>query len=434
MSLNYQETLDFMYSRLPMFSRIGSDAFKKDLTNIRKLCLELGNPQNDFKTIHIGGTNGKGSTTNYLASVLIESGLKVGIYTSPHLVDFRERIKIGHYYIDEDFIIQFIHNIRPKIDEIEPSFFEITVAMAFEYFKKEKVDIALIEVGLGGRLDSTNIITPMMSVITNISLDHTNMLGHTLEEIAYEKAGIIKYKTPFVLGESNERYNHVFVEKSKQEHAPIVFADESVRLNSVQQVVELSHEWCNVTLHFQNPLPSYQYKNLKTILASYLQYCQIEKLEPNPIVFEKGIENMSKNTLFLGRWTVLELKSKRVILECAHNLAGVQELNKTLDTETFENLYVLYGAVKDKDLNDIISHLPYENTFYTLTQADIPRAMPVAELSEIFLHHKFEHITTNPSPIESLKELLKLATERDLILVTGSIFLVGEILRDLETI
>lgn len=430
----YQETLDYMFSKLPMFSRIGADAFKKDLTNIINLCAILENPQLTFPTIHIGGTNGKGSTTNYLASILIESGLKVGIYTSPHLVDFRERIKIGNQYIEPEFIIEFIEDLKSKIEELQPSFFEISVAMAFQYFKKMNVDIAIIEVGLGGRLDSTNIISPILSIITNISFDHMNMLGNTIAEIAQEKAGIIKKNTPIIIGESNDTYNQIFIQKAILENAPIIFSDKKAKISSnYDKRLELEIDSLKIDLQPYAPLPSYQFKNIKTVVCAYLEYCKITSQIPNINDIENGLKNISKNTLFSGRWTRLNLSTK-VILECAHNLAGIEELHHSLKHENYNRLFIIFGAVRDKDLNKIIENLPKKVECYILTQADIPRAMPVNELKNLFLNHGYKDLLINDSPINSLSQALKLSTKNDLILVTGSIFLVGEILRDIDKI
>jgi dihydrofolate synthase / folylpolyglutamate synthase len=401
-----------------MFSRVGASAYKKDQTNTIALCEFFDNPHYKFKSIHIGGTNGKGSTTNYLASILTEAGLKVGIYTSPHLIDFRERIKIGNEFVSEQFVIDFVEKAKPIIEKVEPSFFELTVVMAFEFFTQQNIDIAMIEVGLGGRLDSTNVISPLLSIITNISLDHTNMLGYTLERIAYEKAGIIKKNTPVIIGEFNEKTMPIFQEKAKEVNAEIYCAE--LLMNNMQIILS-------------NVLPSYQFKNLKTVNQAFklivdkklvdFDYTKTEEY------FTKGINRIMENTGFAGRWTRLKVQEKQIILECAHNEAGIRELTTNLENETYKNLYIIFGTVNDKDISTIIKLLPRaENINYILTKADIPRALQVDDLTAVFKQNNH----SNFCQFETVKQALNNAIERsqadDLVLVTGSIFLVGEVM------
>jgi dihydrofolate synthase/folylpolyglutamate synthase len=423
--MTYQETLDFLYKQLPMFSRIGSAAYKKDLTNTLALCEFFSHPQNKFKSIHIGGTNGKGSTTNYLASMFIEAGMKVGIYTSPHLIDFRERIKIGNQMISEEFVIDFVEKAKPLIEKIQPSFFELTVVMAFEYFARKKVDIAMIEVGLGGRLDSTNVITPELCVITNVSFDHMNMLGNSIEEIAFEKAGIIKKGIPCIIGESNTIYNSVFDAKAKECDLELKYASKEIKLieNNTQEI-EFSFGRNKISLDKQFVFPPYQVKNIKTAILAFSSYLK-NKAGISEYI-QNGIAQRSENTGFLGRWTKLKRGHKTIILESAHNESGIVELKKAIEAEGVEKLLVLFGCVRDKDVTKVISLLP-KNLDYILCQADIPRAMPVEELLPIFNENCKAPVYQN-AELKSAIDYALSSNEYDTILVTGSIFLVGEVL------
>lgn len=429
----YKETEAYIFEKLPMFSRIGADAFKKDLTNIIRLCEFLDNPQNKFKSIHIGGTNGKGSTTHYLASILMEYGFKVGIYSSPHLIDYRERIKIGNQWIPKEFVINFIDKTKSIIEEIHPSYFEISVAMAFDFFAHEKVDIACIEVGLGGRLDSTNIINPILSIITNISHDHNQMLGDTLEEIAYEKAGIIKNSTPVIIGEfQSDTISEVFEKKSNETNSSIQFAFEKV-----QYIEEESKHVFNLD-KYSISLPkivfeaNYTLKNIATVL------CAIDTLSKNNLLInhfdieniEKGFISYYNNTGFAGRWMRVE-KYPNVILESAHNEAGIENLKISLSKANYKNLYIIYGTVKDKDVQKIVSILPKNVTHYILTQTNIPRAMHIEELEQLFAQNGITNITSISNTSQAFSKAIEMAEKDDLIIVTGSIFLVGEILSQL---
>ncbi|MBL7789531.1 MAG: bifunctional folylpolyglutamate synthase/dihydrofolate synthase [Chitinophagales bacterium] len=423
--MTYQETLDFLYQQLPMFSRIGSAAYKKDLTNTLALCDYFGIPQHKFKSIHIGGTNGKGSTTNYLASMFVETGMKVGIYTSPHLIDFRERIKTGNRMISQEFVIEFVEKAKPVIEKIQPSFFELTVVMAFEYFAYEKVDIAMIEVGLGGRLDSTNVILPELCVITNVSFDHMNMLGNTIEEIAFEKAGIIKNGIPCIIGESNSNYNTVFEAKAKENEVQLYYASDEVKVTEIDSLALefVCHEH-KLRLDKTKAFPPYQIKNIKTAMLAFSTYMK-DRVNISDFI-QKGIAHRTENTGFLGRWTKLKLGEKTIILESAHNEAGIEELKKAIEAEQLKNAVVLFGCVRDKDVTTVISHLP-KNLDYILSQANIPRAMSVEELVPLFI----KNCNTPIYQTSDLEEALDFAINRHnnkTILVTGSIFLVGEAL------
>lgn len=416
-----------------MFSRMGSAAFKKDLTNIRILCEHLGNPQLKFKTIHVGGTNGKGSVSHMLAAVLQTAGYKTGLYTSPHLYDFRERIKVNGAMAEEDFVVDFTKKIQPLIEVIEPSFFEITVAMAFDYFAQQQVDAAVIEVGLGGRLDSTNIITPLLSVITNIGWDHTNMLGNSLQEIAGEKAGIIKQHVPVVIGETKEETRPVFTAKAQQMNAPVLFAEE--------QYKPISHEWKDNHLilkvtddkeskvcTFELDLPGiYQQKNLCTVLTA------VDALKKSFSISDEQIANGLKKTKELtglkGRWEVVR-QHPTVVLEVAHNKDGMEQMLQHLQNIRYKKLHLVMGMVKDKDVTTILKLLPKDANYY-FTQAHIPRALDAHELQK-----KAETFFLKGTVVEdvntALQQALQKADANDLIVVCGSIFLVAEVDRRLD--
>lgn len=426
--MNYEETLDYLYNKLPMFSRIGEAAIKKDLTNTIALCEFLGNPQTKFKTIHVAGTNGKGSVAHMLASVLQEAGCKTGLYTSPHLKDFRERIKINGKPCKEKFVIKFTEKIKPQIEKIEPSFFEITVAMAFDYFAKKKVDIAIIETGLGGRLDSTNIITPILSVITNISYDHQYLLGNTLQEIAFEKAGIIKQNIPVVIGRKDNETSNVFIEKAKQENAELFFSDDLVKKVKVVNTpnflivdadVNGKHKNICCDLH-----SAYQTENVKTAFAAlHIISSQFIKIKDKAI--QLGFSNIQKNTQLQGRWQILE-KHPKVIADVGHNEDGIHKINEQLKLERYEKLHIIFGAVKDKDIDIILSLLPKTATYY-FTEPQLQRKLDVEILQVKAKEHKllgdiYHH------PKDALGVAKSKAADNDLILVCGSFFVVGEVL------
>lgn len=427
--MTYQQTLDYIFTKLPMFSRIGSAAYKADLTNTIRLCESIGNPQQQLKTIHIAGTNGKGSTSHMLAAILQTAGYKTGLYTSPHLKDFRERIKINGEMIPEETVMQFVERLQPLIEEIQPSFFEITVAMAFDYFAAQKVDIAVIETGLGGRLDSTNIITPELSVITNISFDHQNMLGDTLQKIAAEKAGIIKPGIPVVIGEKDTTTANVFTEKASAEKSPIVFAGETRYISDWkyehhQLVAEIttSHDDSKAWYHLDLP-GIYQTRNLLTVLEAVHQLkqkgWQIEEQH-----LQKALRQVKKLTGLHGRWEVIR-ENPAVILDVGHNEAGVQAIVKQLELTTYRELHIITGMVSDKEVDKVLRLLP-STAHYYFTRAQIPRALPEEELAEKARQaglngHAYPEVNT------ALKAALTRAHKEDLVLVCGSVFLVGEV-------
>jgi dihydrofolate synthase/folylpolyglutamate synthase len=402
--MTYQETLDWMFSQLPMYQRQGKAAFKKDLTNILEFSKELNFPENKFKSIHVGGTNGKGSTSHMIASVLQEAGYKVGLYTSPHLKNFTERIRINGCEVEQQFVVDFIEQNKGFLADQGLSFFEMTVGMAFQYFAEQKVDIAIVEVGLGGRLDSTNIITPEVSVITNIGLDHTQFLGETLPEIAFEKAGIIKKNTPVVIGEKQAAVEKVFLEKARTLNAKITFAS-------------YADEDFDTDL-----LGDYQKYNAKTAVKA------IHRLEGFLIdddQIKKGLLNVVRNTNLKGRWQILN-NNPKVICDTAHNKEGLSIVMKQLKKEKFDNLHIVLGVVSDKDLETILPLFPIDATYY-FCQPGIPRAMDVKELKAKaadfnLIGEEFESV--NQAYISAKEN----ASTKDVIYVGGSTFVVAEVL------
>ncbi|RZK44266.1 MAG: bifunctional folylpolyglutamate synthase/dihydrofolate synthase [Pedobacter sp.] len=428
--MTYQQTLAFLYGKLPMFTRIGAAALKKDLSNTISLCNAIDNPQNKFKSIHVAGTNGKGSTSHMLAAILQQSGYKTGLYTSPHLKDFRERIKINGKMISKSDVTKFIQRQKQTIQTIEPSFFEVTVAMAFDYFAKEKVDIAVIEVGLGGRLDSTNIITPELSIITNISLDHTAILGNTVSEIAKEKAGIIKSNIPVVVGEQQEESNAVFIEKAQEEFAPLTFADAGFKTKDINSregslVIDVEKNakvlYPSLTLDLTG---SYQKKNILTVLEAVEQLRQKGYLIPNQDVYA-ALKNTKKLTGLNGRWQILGRKPL-IICDTGHNESGITEVVKNIRSTTYKNLHFVIGMVKDKDINNVLKLLP-KDAFYYYCAPDLERALAVEDLSR-----QAKEAGLNGTPFSNVKEALDAAKQAantdDLIFIGGSTFVVAEII------
>lgn len=427
--MTYAETLDYLYLKLPMFSRIGEAAIKKDLTNTISLCNFLGNPQQKIKTIHIAGTNGKGSTAHILASVLQEAGYKTGLYTSPHILDFRERIKINGKMCPEKFVVQFTEKIKPKIEEIQPSFFEITVAMAFDYFAKKKVDIAIIETGLGGRLDSTNIIHPVLSVITNISYDHQYLLGNTLAEIALEKAGIIKFESPIIIGRHQAETDEIFIQKAKDKQAHLEFAEDSItQIKSAltDRFLFVDAKMGDMPVNICSDLnATYQTENIRTALAA-IHLLQTKKiLEIKDKAIQLGFSNVRKNTHLLGRWQWIA-KHPKIVVDVGHNEDGIRKIKEQLKTERYRKLHIIYGAVKDKEVENILELLP-KNAIYYFTEPQMPRKLDAQQLHEKALQHGLQG-SVYPHPKDALGVAKSQANEEDLILIMGSFFVVSEIL------
>lgn len=429
--MNYAETIDYLFTRLPMFSRVGAAALKPDLTNTIRLCEKLGNPQNKIKTIHVAGTNGKGSVSHMLAAIFQNAGYKTGLYTSPHLYDFRERIKINGEFINEKAVVEFTQTIKPYIDEIDPSFFEITVAMAFDYFEKEKTEIAIIETGLGGRLDSTNIINPEISIITNIGFDHVQLLGNTLPQIAYEKAGIIKMNTPVTIGEKKIDTETVFTGIAQDKKAPIYFAENLFSITSHQFInnkleISLKDNSTDIKYSYLLDLTGlYQQSNLLTTLSA-IQVLKSNGWIISDLSIKQGLENVQTTTGFQGRWELVA-KHPKIILDVAHNEDGIKSVIKQLSETIFEQLHIVTGMVKDKDIDSVLKLMPKNATYY-FTNASIPRALSAEELQQ---KAKEEGLEGNSfqNVDEAISAAKVNATENDLILVCGSVFLVGEVNR-----
>lgn len=405
--MSYPETLEWMFAKLPMYQRKGKAAFRKDLSNIHLLSHYLDSPQHHFKSIHVGGTNGKGSVSHLLASVFQEAGYKTGLYTSPHLKDFRERIKINGVEIPKKSVIDFIATNKAFLDAHSLSFFEMTVGMAFAYFAQEKVDIAIIEVGLGGRLDATNIIHPEISVITNIGLDHTQFLGNTLAQIAREKAGIIKSKTPIVIGETQQETKCVFSAIAQEKKAPIYFSDTAAFPTRICDLKGV-----------------YQEKNKKTAqqALAVAQKLGWEIAEEN---ITQGIAHAQKNTRLRGRWEILGAQPK-IICDTGHNKEGLTYVLEQLKKESYQKLYIVMGVVNDKDLKQILPLFPQE-AIYFFAKPNIPRGMEAAQLKK-----EAAQFNLNGAHYSSVKEAYRtaqeIAQEKDLIFVGGSTFTVAEII------
>ncbi len=403
--MNYQETLDWMFSKLPMYQRQGKTAFKKDLTNIVAFAEYLQNPHKKFRSIHVAGTNGKGSTSHMIASILQEAGYKVGLYTSPHLKDFRERIKIDGVMISEEEVVNFITENRAFLERQGLSFFEMTVGLAFDYFAKAEVDVAVVEVGLGGRLDSTNIITPEVSVITNIGYDHTQFLGETLPEIAFEKAGIIKEAIPVIVGEKQEITAQLFTKIAQERNTDIIFAED-----------------CSISGYQTDLLGSYQLKNVKTAVAAIKLLTGFTSTEAH---ITKGLLNVVNNTGLLGRWQVLQQHPK-VICDTAHNKEGLTFVLEQLSNEPCDQLHIVLGTVNDKKLTGILPMFPKEAIYY-FCRPEIPRGLNAEKLQQEAKQFGLKG-ASHSSVHEAYKNALNKAGKNDLIFVGGSTFVVAEVL------
>jgi dihydrofolate synthase/folylpolyglutamate synthase len=412
-----------------MFSRIGHAALKNDLFNTLEICRFLNNPEKNFKTIHVAGTNGKGSVSHMIASIFQSAGYKTGLYTSPHLHDFRERIRINGEMIKEEEVITFTKKITPLISQIEPSFFEVTVGMAFDYFSKENVDIAIIETGLGGRLDSTNVIKPQIAIITNIGLDHTHILGNTLELIAAEKAGIIKDEIPVVIGKANHLTRKIFLAKAEEMRSNIFFAED--RYSSTSKYlspdiisIQISHKDTQGVNTFEADLPGlYQQENLKTVLTA-IDILREKGWGLNDEAIINGIRFAKKNTGLLGRWDIIR-SNPLLIADVAHNIDGLSKLLEQIKISKFESLHVVVGFSADKDIDSLLTLLPLGASYY-FTQANIPRALNVDTLKEHATKFNLTG-TTYENVNDAIEAALRTANVNDLIIVCGSIFVVGEI-------
>jgi len=396
-----------LFDQLPMYQRVGKAAYKADLANTVLLMDHLEDPHKSFKSVHVAGTNGKGSTSHMLASVMQHAGYKVGLYTSPHLKDFRERIRINGVMIPKDYVTDFVGKHKPFFEENSLSFFEMTVGLAFDYFRAEKIDIAIVEVGLGGRLDSTNIITPEISVITNIGLDHTNFLGTTLEEIAVEKAGIIKARVPVIIGEIQEETRFVFEQVAEQLLAPITFAEER-----------------KLPKYSTDLLGSYQQKNIKTTVAG-IEVLREQGWSISPQSVENGLLNVMSSTGLMGRWQVLS-KEPKVICDTAHNTEGLKEVLTQVAGEVYDRLFIVLGVVNDKDLDKLLPLFPRDAQYF-FCKPDVPRGLDVTELQKAAVKHSLEGEVYS-SVKDAYRAALKKANKTDLIYIGGSTFTVAEVL------
>ena len=423
--MNYQETLQYLYDRLPVFHLVGSTAYKPGLENTQRLMDHIDNPHQKFRSIHIGGTNGKGSVSHYMAAILQEAGYKVGLYTSPHLVNFGERIRINGQMIEEQYVIDFVEKNLEAIGSIQPSFFELTLSMAFSYFADMQVDIAVIEVGLGGRLDSTNIITPELSIITNIGFDHVDFLGNTLPLIAGEKAGIIKPGIPVVIGETLPETKPVFIQKSAEMQADIFFAEdentpEFVRYEQDKMIFTYHQQAYNSGLN-----GVYQLKNLATVLTASRVLNEKTIYSISSEAIKAGIEHVCGITGLRGRWEMLQSKPL-IIADTGHNVQGFQAILNQLKYQEYKTLRIIIGMVRDKDISGVLELLPQDAVYY-FTHVQVKRALSAQELK-----NKASAFNLSGRSFDSIKnavdEAIADADNDDLILITGSNFVVGEAL------
>ena len=405
--MNYQDTIQYLYNSTPVFEHVGASAYKEGLSNSLALDEHFNHPHTKFKTIHVAGTNGKGSCSHTIAAILQAEGYRVGLFTSPHLVDFRERIKVNGDCISQEYVMDFVENERSFFEPLHPSFFELTTAMAFKYFADSLVDIAVIEVGLGGRLDCTNIITPILSVITNISFDHTQFLGDTLEKIAMEKAGIIKRNIPIVIGETTPETRNVFIQKAKEMNAPIFFAEEYNNPIANELDFELKG--------------SYQLKNKQTILCAVSHL----PLSISPSSIKEGLSHVVELTGLMGRWQTIR-ERPTVICDTGHNVGGWQYLSQQIKSQPCKNLHIVFGMVDDKDIDTVMNMLPTNATYY-FTQAQTKRAIPANIVEEKGKEHHLKGYVF-PQVADAYKAALHHANEDDFIFVGGSSYIVADFL------
>ncbi len=425
----YKDALNYIFSKLPIFQRVGSKALKYDLSNIINLIGAIGNPHLKFRSIHVAGTNGKGTTAHALASIFQEAEYKTGLYTSPHYKDFRERIKINGKFIPKSYIKSFTIKYQNLIEDIKPSYFELSVALAFKYFADEKVDIAIIEVGLGGRLDSTNIITPLLSIITNISMDHTQTLGHTIAEIAKEKAGIIKQNVPVIIGEKQNESKPVFIDIANTKNSSLYFANDELKTKTIKQnqyctKIEIESGFTDIKILKTDLTGPFADKNIKYVLTALYVFLRNYN---NWIISDKsilsGLRHVKRNTKYIGRWHILSRKPK-MIADGAHNIGAFKNTLEYINTLKYKKLHIILGIVNDKEWDDIFKLLPTKATYY-FTKADIPRAMNEIKLMNKAAKYKLKgKAFCNIS--EAKENVLNTAKEDDLILILGSIYLVGE--------
>ncbi|MBK5721288.1 bifunctional folylpolyglutamate synthase/dihydrofolate synthase [Dysgonomonas sp. Marseille-P4677] len=424
--MTYKETTEYLYNQLPVYQKVGGSAYKEGLDNSRALDTYFSHPHTQYKTIHVAGTNGKGSTSHLLAAILQEAGYKVGLYTSPHLIDFRERIRVNGEKISEQYVVNFVEQHREAYEPIQPSFFELTMMMAFKYFADMKVDIAVIEVGLGGRLDSTNIITPILSVITNISFDHMQFLGNTLEKIAIEKAGIIKKDVPVIIGEAKGEVRTVFDETAKRVGTPIIFAEDE---HIIRSKLATASGWLLDTKYYsqlKGELSGYaQLKNAATVLCAVKELQRIGYTIPSKSVYN-GFAYVTKLTGLMGRWQVVHELNPKIVCDTGHNVAGMEYIVKQLAHEKYNTLHVVLGMVNDKDVNAVLSMLPKKAIYY-FTKASIPRAMNERELQKLGQKQGLTGYSYQ-TVAEAIRAAKDWAAVNDFIFVGGSNFIVADAL------
>ena len=424
--MNYQETLNYLYNSTPVFEHVGAVAYKEGLQNTLALDKHFNHPHTNFKTIHIAGTNGKGSCSHSLASILQEAGYKVGLYTSPHLVDFRERIRVNGQCISKERVVKFVKDERKFFEPLHPSFFELTTALAFKYFDEQKVDIAIIEVGLGGRLDCTNIISPILSIITNISFDHTQFLGDTLAKIAAEKAGIIKKSVPVIIGEANEETRPVFQSKANEVNSDIVFAEDNAIVTSSSPIVDGGRRYnlSNNSTLVGELSGDYQERNMITILCA----CNILKqmnIIKNDDIIAKGLTNICKNTGLLGRWQTIQ-NNPTVVCDTGHNVGGWNYLAPQIKRQQCNQLRIVFGMVDDKDINSVMYLLP-KNAIYYWTQAESKRAIKAERVAEIAIKHDLRGEIFDNVEVAYTKALQD-SNKDDFVFVGGSSYIVADLL------
>ena len=429
--MTYQETCEYLYSQMPMFERQGASGYKEGLSNTLALDEHFGHPHRAFTTIHVGGTNGKGSVSHTLASILQACGMRVGLYTSPHLVDFRERIRINGELISEQYVMDFVEQERQFFEPLHPSFFEVTTALAFKYFRDMAVDVAVVEVGLGGRLDCTNIITPVLSVITNISFDHTQFLGDTLAKIAAEKAGIIKPGVPVVIGETHAETRPVFEAKASETHSPILFAEDSLEVLSATMLPDGGMHY--VTRHYgelDGDLGGiYQQKNMNTVLQAVgilLERGVIAPASDIKALLAAGIGHVTTYTGLTGRWQITS-RAPLVVCDTGHNVGGWQYLSRQLAMVDCEQMHIVFGMVDDKDINTVLDLLPHHARYY-FTKAASKRALPETRVQELARQHGLSG-SCYPTVSEAYNAAIKCASEKDFIFVGGSSYVVGDFLK-----
>ncbi len=431
--MTYEQTLEYLFSQLPMYQRQGKAAYKANLDNTEALDRYFDHPHRTFKTVHVAGTNGKGSTSHMIASVLQTAGYKVGLYTSPHLQDFRERIRVNGQMMTKEAVVEFVEKHSEVFEQIQPSFFEMTVALAFDYFREQQVDIAVVEVGMGGRLDSTNIISPELSIITNIGLDHTEFLGKDLATIAGEKAGIIKENTPVVIGQTQQETENVFLQKANEKQTAIYFADQVYEIPYTMTTTE-GKQSLNVSkdneLVYENLeldlLGSYQKNNLKTALLA-LDILSEKGWKITSSSIYEGLANVANNTGFQGRWQIVG-NNPLIVCDTGHNEDGIAQLLQQIQNTPYKKLHMVFGMVNDKNIETILGMLPTEAEYY-FTRANIPRSLDADVLREQAEKHNLNGISFS-NVKEAIDAAKAKAEQNDLIFIGGSTFVVADALLD----